>query len=387
MGLRIFGIGSFCHLFSYISIIVFFSNPALSQTEGNIIHNSREGHWGKDPEVIIEPAGTFGNLEGEDENYLFYLPKDITGDRDGNIYVLDSGSNRIQKYDKDRNFLATIGKAGQGPAEFNMTESFEVDFNGNIYVYEFGNRRVQVISPEGKCLKTFRVKETNMIFRFFRSGEILLRNPNLDGGRGLKKNDVPLFRILDKDFKTKRKFGQGVFFRKFPRSTGGNRLLFTTDDKEYIYVTFLFQNRIEKYSPSGSRIFKADRYLTSEIVKDSDEGMSLHKNSEGIDVDNKGRIWILTPTRKTNKKEEVYTHTRMSGSRSAPVISTVIHGNTDLTETDMYCLELFSNSGILLYRYPLKHFCDGLKIIDDRIYILDRLRGMRFYIYNIIENK
>jgi hypothetical protein len=54
----------------------------------------------------------------DDENYMFYRVKNIEVDNQGNIYVLDAGSHRVQKYDKDGNYLLTIGKRGQGPGEF-----------------------------------------------------------------------------------------------------------------------------------------------------------------------------------------------------------------------------------------------------------------------------
>ena len=41
----------------------------------------------------------------DDENYMFYSARNIALDSDENIYVLDSGNHRIQKFDKDGRFL------------------------------------------------------------------------------------------------------------------------------------------------------------------------------------------------------------------------------------------------------------------------------------------
>ncbi len=52
-------------------------------------------------------------------------------------------------------------------------------------------------------------------------------------------------------------------------------------------------------------------------------------------------------------------------------------------KTDLYVLELFNSQGELLYKYPLAHYADGIRIINKKIYILDKNRSMRFHIYEI----
>ncbi len=89
--------------------------------------------------------------------------------------------------------------------------------------------------------------------------------------------------------------------------------------------------------------------------------------SQGIDVDSQGRIWIITRTRRPEREERA-------------------RSDTGITETDMYRLDVLDNKGNFLESFPLKHFCDDLRIIDDKIYILDQLKTMRFYIYRMTEN-
>lgn len=38
------------------------------------------------------------------------------------------------------------------------------------------------------------------------------------------------------------------------------------------------------------------------------------------------------------------------------------------------------------FDYKEKHFCNDLRIIDDKIYIIDQDRTMRFYIYKMSMN-
>lgn len=111
----------------------------------------------KNPE---EPA--FGQLDftltldlnlgsEEDENYLFYRIEDIGVDNGGNIYVLDAGNHRIQKYASDGSHLQTIGRKGQGPGEFDTPYGMFVDEDGGIYVHD--GMRVKVFDRDGTYLK------------------------------------------------------------------------------------------------------------------------------------------------------------------------------------------------------------------------------------------
>ncbi len=90
--------------------------------------------------------------------------------------------------------------------------------------------------------------------------------------------------------------------------------------------------------------------------------------------------------RQLKEEEEVSTQVMVtmdgSGQRS---MSQSVSGATDITKTDMYQLEIYSSNGILLGSLPLDHFVDDIQIREDRVYLLDRMRGMHFYEYKIVE--
>ncbi len=56
--------------------------------------------------------------DGSDPSQAFYRPRDVDADAEGNIYVLDAGNHRVQVYDAQGGFLRSLGREGQGPAEF-----------------------------------------------------------------------------------------------------------------------------------------------------------------------------------------------------------------------------------------------------------------------------
>ena len=111
----------------------------------------------------------------------------------------------------------------------------------------------------------------------------------------------------------------------------------------------------------------------------------MNRVSSGIAVDNQGRVWVVTNKRQIKEEEKVATNVQvqmMGGQRSA---SFSVHGNTDVVNTDMYKLEVYDPQGLLLGSIQLDKFADDIYIEKDRVYLLDRLRGMQYHVYKIVE--
>lgn len=340
------------------------------------VHNTSKGRWDGSPRIRLEFLEMLGGES--DDNYLFHQPNGIASDQEGNIYVLDSRNFRVQVFDRDRKYLRSFGRQGQGPGDLGRPECIDLDGSGNVYIGDPGNGRIEVFDRSGKRLRSIRISATNIIFRVMKNGDILLRNPHLDGGRGLKEGHVPLFRVLGGDGNVKREYGQGRFFTKLPYSTGGNRSLMTTDEDDNAYMAFLFQNRISKYSPEGNHIYSADRPLPKDKLINKELDMYTTINS-GLDVDPQGRAWVVTYTRKW-RKGELLMKPIVGGQEQ-------IIGDRTETKTDMFEIQIFDKDGVLLQKIPLGHFCDHLKIIGDKVYILDMDRLAQFYVYQIQERE
>jgi len=52
----------------------------------------------------------------------------------------------------------------------------------------------------------------------------------------------------------------------------------------------------------------------------------------------------------------------------------------------MYQLEIYSPEGILLGKIQLNHFVDSIRIKNNRLFLIDKNRGAKVYIYKILEN-
>ena len=91
--------------------------------------------------TTISSIGTRGDQPG-----LFNFPNGIRLSKDGEIFVCDSGNNRIQVFDRDLKLLRVI-------ANFGFPADLDFDEAGNIYVVEIKNHRVQVLTPQGQHIR------------------------------------------------------------------------------------------------------------------------------------------------------------------------------------------------------------------------------------------
>jgi sugar lactone lactonase YvrE len=112
----------------------------------------------------ITPQGTVATLAGGREGFAdgagagasFNTPSALALDAAGNLYVADTGNNRVRKVTPEGlvTTLAGDGSAGfvDGPAtqaRFDSPVGVAVDKDGNVYVADTYNDRVRVITKEG----------------------------------------------------------------------------------------------------------------------------------------------------------------------------------------------------------------------------------------------
>ncbi len=362
-----------------------------------MVHNSKGGKWGDSPPFSIELVRTIGDVYADEENLAFNVPSDIILDDAGNLYILDSGNDRIQKFGPDGKYIITFGRKGQGPGEFNSPSSLDVDAKGYLYVSDRGNRRIQILTPVGGLERTIHPIKFSLSEVFVLNSGLLALKATVDYGIE-SKEDTPLpklIRLIDTEGNIKAEFGEMFDYNSPLLNQMGNHFHFVVAQNDSIYVAFAYQNRIEKYSAEGKLLWKADRalnYTTKPLDKgkiertttsSSYQSPKMNACSGGIAVDDKGKVWVITYNRQIKKEEEVYMVTR--GSQSG--VTRQIVGNTDLQETDMYKLEIFNSDGILLGEIPLAHFVDEIYIENDRLFLLDQMRGVKYFEYQIVEKK
>ena len=78
----------------------------------------------------------------------FKAPAGIAIDTQDRVYVTEIGNDRVQVFDKDGQFLTSLGNKGSGNGEFGNLHGIAVDkATGWIYVADTANNRIQVFKP------------------------------------------------------------------------------------------------------------------------------------------------------------------------------------------------------------------------------------------------
>ncbi len=94
----------------------------------------------------------------------FRSPVGITQDQQGNLYVVEFYNHRVQKFTPEGKFLLAWGEEGdwnqpdQPPEKMLYPSGIDVGPDGNIYVADSGRDKIKAFSPEGKFLRQFGAK-------------------------------------------------------------------------------------------------------------------------------------------------------------------------------------------------------------------------------------
>lgn len=100
-------------------------------------------------------GGSDGVSSGTDDGQ-FKWPYGIAADSSGNVYVVDGGNNRIQKFDSDGNFLAKWGSYGTGIGQLYYPKGIMADSSGNVYIVDYFNQRILVFAPTLEATSTVK---------------------------------------------------------------------------------------------------------------------------------------------------------------------------------------------------------------------------------------
>ena len=150
-------------LICFVSVLAFIFLGCSKQTEKSVSEWRGTIEYTDGTKVIENPGEPlYGHLSldlekdlnlgsEEDDAYLFFRVEDIGVDSQGNIYVLDIGNYRIQKYDDRGIHVRTIGRKGQGPGEFDTPYGMFLSVEDIIYVHD--GMRIKSFKKDGSFLK------------------------------------------------------------------------------------------------------------------------------------------------------------------------------------------------------------------------------------------
>lgn len=143
--------------------IAHFGTSALGRPGGIAIDKVRNRLYvadAKQSKIVIfdtnsmELLGEMGgpSTPGKREKGRFTGPTNVALDREGNVYVADTGNYRVQVMDGTGKFLRSFGAQGDRPGEFIRPKGIAVDSQGHVYVADAEFNNFQILSREGQPL-------------------------------------------------------------------------------------------------------------------------------------------------------------------------------------------------------------------------------------------
>jgi DNA-binding beta-propeller fold protein YncE len=125
---------------------------------------AEDPYAGKERTVAAVQQIGFPGVSGSQPGQ-FNLPRAVTVDAEGRIYVADSGNHRVQVFAPDGVFLRQWGSLcktdtqegceGAGDGQFNEPWGIAVDAAANVYVSDTWNHRIQHFGPDGQFLRAW----------------------------------------------------------------------------------------------------------------------------------------------------------------------------------------------------------------------------------------
>jgi hypothetical protein len=220
--------------------------------------------------TFVTKWGASGTGDGQ-----FNTPQSVAVDSAGNVYVIDSANNRIEKFNSSGSFVTKWGTLGTGNGQFNKPWGIAVDASDNIYVTDFNNNRVQKFNSSGSFISKFGT---------YGKGNGQLYNPtgiDLDSAGNIYVAEYSNHRVskfTSAGAYSTKWGGNGTANGKF-KNPGD----LTVDSGNNIYVADTGNNRIQKFDSSGVYTTKWGVFGTEN---------SQFNAPVGIDVDSGNNLYV-----------------------------------------------------------------------------------------------
>lgn len=235
----------------------------IKEVDGiTIVKNPNKGIWDlkEKVEVSIIKVHQIGQLYGPEE-FLFVHITDVTVDSIGDIYVADRRLNNIRKFNKDGEYLLTIGRQGQGPGDFQNIRTISVNNHDDLIVFDNALRRISLFSHDGENIKTTKKLMTDS---WISPSKIFVTDLNYVFFGKLSGN-LKLFHEFDRDWNIVKSYINYEFIdnKEFEEQMlgafPGN--CFFQNSEGIVYTKYYFDNKI---------FFYKNNKLIKMVIRESD---------------------------------------------------------------------------------------------------------------------
>ena len=217
-------------------------------------------------------------------------------DAQGNVYVADSGNNRIQKLSPNGQPLQQWGIYGAESGQFSRPAGVAVDAQGNMYVVDEGNNRIQKLATDGQPLAQWGTSRDSSSGAESAS-QLTFADPTsivLDRG-GICSSSTPGPTALSRSHRPEPNLPSGASGALHPASSSCRWI--GLDPQGNMIVADHDNDRIQKLSPDGKPLTQwgSERTPTQQFRQPTGLAVDAQGNTYVVDKNNE-RIQKLSTT-------------------------------------------------------------------------------------------
>ncbi|MEW6457035.1 MAG: NHL repeat-containing protein [Acidobacteriota bacterium] len=293
------------------------------------------------------------------EKYIKF-PVGIEVDKEGNYYILEREEQCIKVFKSNYNYSHKIGEIGQGKGELYNTQDFCLDKNGTVFVADSGNRRIQYFSSKGQYLGGFNVQFRPRSIKVNSKGEIYVT-----GNADLKNNTI--ISVFNKKGEVLRNFGNvdAKYKDDLIKIVFNKRTYLDIDQEDNVYITFEAIPKFRKYDKNEKLIFEREikgpeigRIMKKAAIPIADHKKQIVSNiiaiTHDIRVDENGNILIalgapyIYQYNREGNKEKVYHcyYSENGGKKEIGLFKIFSLGSTKILGTNPFTNCIISNKKI-----------------------------------------
>lgn len=236
-------------------------------------------------------------------------PMGVAVDDKGNVYVTDSGDDKVKIFNEQGKLVNSFGKKGSASGEFNYPYGVVFNKNGNLLIADSSNLNLQEFTPDGKFVKyiitekdgikpgSLTIDENGIVYvSDLQNGKIIALNengqiigrisssPSLSYPQGVMVENDLLWVADSGNYRIAVIDKTGVWHKviKGDERPGQPRFSMVRgiarDNLGRIFVADTIANRVRVLDKSGNQLFVLDKDFAYPM---------------GIHIDKSGKIYII----------------------------------------------------------------------------------------------
>lgn len=153
-------------------------------------NNNRIQRFDKDLNFLSSFSGNSVNSDVE-----FAYPSCIKISKIGDMFILDSDNNRILKFSLSGEFLMEIGSNDAGKFALSNPKYFTIDSNGNLYVLD--ENKIKILDQYGNATLSYSIPYSPEKIRIVNSKILYIENSSIIGFDLKERKEIFNFQVFD----------------------------------------------------------------------------------------------------------------------------------------------------------------------------------------------